>query len=160
MSTLTRKTVTVLFADVVGSTPLGEARDPEAVRGLMERYFERMSEVVELHGGTVEKYIGDAFMAVFGVPSTHEDDALRAVRAAADMRVALAELNRELIEPISVRTGVNTGEVVVGDGRTLATGDAVNVGARLEQSASPGEILIGETTHDLVRDAVVSEPVG
>src|SRR5581483_2954727 len=151
MAALARKTVTVLFADIVGSTPLGEARDPEAVRAIMERYFERMSAVIASHGGTVEKYIGDAIMAVFGVPSAHEDDALRAVRAAADMRVALAELNGELDEPLSMRTGVNTGESVVGEGRTLATGDAVNVAARLEQAASSGEILIGEATYALVR---------
>jgi class 3 adenylate cyclase len=160
MGMLARKTVTVLFADIVGSTPLGEQRDPEAVRTLMERYFERMSTVIAGHGGTVEKYIGDAVMAVFGVPVAHEDDALRAVRAASDMRLALGELNAELSEPLSMRTGVNTGETVVGEGRTLATGDAINVAARLEQLASPGEILIGESTHALVRDAVVAEPVG
>src|SRR5581483_9970765 len=160
MTTLTRKTVTVLFADVVGSTPLGEARDPEVVRSMMERYFEGMSTVIARHGGTVEKYIGDAVMAVFGVPSAHEDDALRAVRAAVEMRDALAELNRELPEALAVRTGVNTGPVVVGEGRTLATGDAVNVAARLQQAAAPSEILVGEATHALVRDAVVAEPVG
>ncbi|HEU5362604.1 MAG TPA: adenylate/guanylate cyclase domain-containing protein [Gaiellaceae bacterium] len=159
MERLTRKTVTVLFADVVGSTALGEARDPEAVRALMGRYFERMSAVIERHGGTVEKYVGDAVMAVFGIPTAHEDDALRAVRTAAEMRVALGSLNAELPTPLSVRTGVNTGEVVTGDARTLVTGDAVNVAARLEQAATPGEILIGETTYELVRDAVVAEPV-
>jgi class 3 adenylate cyclase/tetratricopeptide (TPR) repeat protein len=160
MATLARKTVTVLFADVVGSTPLAEERDPEAVRDVMSRYFDRMSGVIEHHGGTVEKYIGDAIMAVFGIPSAHEDDALRAVRAAAEMRVALAELNAGLDEPISIRMGLNTGEVVVGDGHTLVTGDAVNVAARLEQSAAAGEIRVGETTHTLVRDAVVAEPIG
>jgi class 3 adenylate cyclase/tetratricopeptide (TPR) repeat protein len=159
MERLTRKTVTVLFADVVGSTALGETRDPEAVRTLMGRYFERMSGVIERHGGTVEKYVGDAVMAVFGIPTAHEDVALRAVRAAADMRVALGELNAELPSPLSVRTGVNTGEVVAGEERTLVTGDAVNVAARLEQAAAPGEILIGETTYELVRDAVVAEPL-
>jgi class 3 adenylate cyclase/tetratricopeptide (TPR) repeat protein len=160
MATLARKTVTVLFADVVGSTPLAEERDPEAMRGLMARYFDRMSAVIEHHGGTVEKYIGDAIMAVFGIPSAHEDDALRAVRAAAELRVALAALNAELTEPISIRMGLNTGEVVVGEGPTLVTGDAVNVAARLEQSAAAGEIRVGETTYSLVRDAVVAEPVG
>ena len=160
MSKLTRKTVTVLFADVVGSTSLGEARDPEAVRTLMASYFERVSAVIARHGGTVEKYIGDAIMAVFGVPIAHEDDALRAVRAAAEIRVALADLNQELLDPISLRIGLNTGEVVVGEGHTLATGDAVNVAARLEQAATAGEILIGETTHGLVRDAVIAEPIG
>src|SRR5947209_2684367 len=160
MAKLARKTVTVLFADIVGSTPLGEARDPEAVRALMERYFERMSAVIAGHGGTVEKYIGDAVMAVFGVPTAHEDDALRAVRAATDMRIALGALNAELHEPLSMRTGVNTGVAVVGEGLTLATGDAINVAARLEQLAAPGEILIGDATYALVRDAVVAEPVG
>jgi class 3 adenylate cyclase/tetratricopeptide (TPR) repeat protein len=159
MERLTRKTVTVLFADVVGSTALGEARDPEAVRALMGRYFERMSAVIGRHGGTVEKYVGDAVMAVFGIPTAHEDDALRAVRAAADMRVALGELNADLESPLSVRTGVNTGQVVAGEERTLVTGDAVNVAARLEQAAAPGEILVGETTYELVRDAVVAEQV-
>ena len=93
MEGLTRKTVTALFADVVGSTTLGDERDPEAVRAVMGRYFDRMSAVIERHGGTVEKFVGDAVMAVFGIPSAHEDDALRAVRAAAEMRIALADLN-------------------------------------------------------------------
>jgi class 3 adenylate cyclase/tetratricopeptide (TPR) repeat protein len=161
-----RKTVTVLFTDVAGSTPLGERLDPEALRRVMTTYFDRMRAVVERHGGTVEKFIGDAVMAVFGIPTLHEDDALRAVRAAIDMRQALEELNREL-EPerdvtIQVRTGVNTGEVVAGDpsrGQSLVTGDAVNTAARLEQAAAAGEILIGEATHRLVRDGVRAEPV-
>ena len=160
MERLTRKTVTALFADVVGSTTIGDERDPEAVRSVMGRFFERMNAVITHHGGTVEKFIGDAVMAVFGVPSAREDDALRAVRAAADMRLALAELNAELPLRLSIRTGVNTGEVVAGGEHTLVTGDAVNVAARLEQAAAPGEILIGRTTFDLVRDAVVAEPVG
>ena len=160
-----RKTVTVVFADVAGSTPLGERLDPEALRRVMGRYFDRMKAVIESHGGTVEKFIGDAVMAVFGLPTLHEDDALRAVRAAMDMRAALAELNRELERErgvaIAVRTGVNTGEVVAGDGsgETLATGDAINTAARLQQAAAPGEILIGASTHRLVRDAVGAEPV-
>jgi class 3 adenylate cyclase/tetratricopeptide (TPR) repeat protein len=161
-----RKTVTVLFTDVAGSTPLGERLDPEALRRVMSTYFDRMRTVVERHGGTVEKFIGDAVMAVFGIPTLHEDDALRAVRAAVDMRQALDDLNREL-EPergvtIQVRTGINTGEVVAGDpsrGQALVTGDAVNTAARLEQAAAPGEILIGEATHRLVRDGVRAEPV-
>ena len=92
----TRKTVTVLFTDVTGSTALGERLDPESLRDVMGRYFASMREVIERHGGTVEKYIGDAVMAVFGVPVVHEDDALRAVRAAAEMRAALERLNGEL----------------------------------------------------------------
>src|SRR3954451_1314863 len=162
-----RKTVTVLFCDVTGSTALGESVDAEAVRALLARYFERMREIVEAHGGAVEKFIGDAVMAVFGVPLVHEDDALRAVRAAAEIRDALASLNAELEAErgvaIRFRTGVNTGEVVAGDpagGTTLVTGDTVNTAARLEQAAAPGEILLGRLTYSLVRDAVEADPVG
>ena len=148
-----RKTVTVLFCDVVGSTSLGESTDPEALRALLARYFERMKAIVERHGGSVEKFIGDAVMAVFGVPVVHEDDALRALRAAVEMRQAFPELG------IQGRIGVTTGEVVSGTEERLATGDAVNVAARLEQAASPGEILIGEETLGLARDEVEVEPV-
>ena len=148
-----RKTVTVLFCDLTGSTALGEHTDPEALRALLGRYFERMSGIVESHGGTVEKFIGDAVMAVFGVPHAHEDDALRACRAAVEMRDALPTLG------IKGRIGVNTGEVVTGTAERLVTGDAVNVAARFEQAASPGEVLIGETTHELVQGAVDAEPV-
>jgi class 3 adenylate cyclase/tetratricopeptide (TPR) repeat protein len=159
-----RKTVTVVFSDVRGSTAMGERLDPESLRTVMTRYFDAMRAVLEHHGGTVEKFIGDAVMAVFGVPRVHEDDALRAVRAAADMREALAELNKDFERDrgvtIAVRTGVNTGEVVAGAGdQTIATGDAVNVAARLEQAAPAGEVLIGETRFRLVRDAVDVEPV-
>ena len=163
-ATEVRKTVTVVFSDVTGSTALGERLDPEALRRVMSRYFDAMRAILERHGGTVEKFIGDAVMAVFGVPVVHEDDALRAVRAAAEMRDALARLNEELERDhgvtISNRTGVNTGEVVAGSGgQTIVTGDAVNTAARLEQGAAPGEILLGEATHRLVRDAVVAEDV-
>ena len=161
-----RKTVTVLFCDVTGSTSLGEQLDPESLRGLMSRFFEEMRTVLERHGGTVEKYIGDAVMAVFGIPAVHEDDALRAVRAASEMRDALATLNKELERDrgvtIASRIGVNTGDVVAGDAaarQSLVTGDPVNVAARLEQAATPGEILIGAPTMNLVRDAVVAEPI-
>jgi class 3 adenylate cyclase/tetratricopeptide (TPR) repeat protein len=143
-----RKTVTVVFCDVTGSTELGESTDPEALRALLARYFERMKGIVEAHGGSVEKFIGDAVMAVFGVPVAHEDDALRACRAAVEMRDALPELG------IEGRIGVNTGEVVTGTEERLATGDAVNVAARLEQAAQPGEVLVGGGTLALVRDAV------
>jgi class 3 adenylate cyclase/tetratricopeptide (TPR) repeat protein len=148
-----RKTVTVLFCDVTGSTALGEAIDPEALRGLLARYFDRMKAIVERHEGTVEKFIGDAVMAVFGVPTAHEDDALRAVRAAAEMRDALPELG------VQARIGLTTGIVVTGTEERLATGDAVNVAARLEQAAEPGEVLLGEPTLELVREAVEVEPV-
>jgi class 3 adenylate cyclase/tetratricopeptide (TPR) repeat protein len=161
-----RRVVTIVFADVTGSTSLGERLDPEALRRVMGRYFDEMSAVIERHGGTVEKFIGDAVMAVFGIPRLHEDDAVRAARAAGGMREALAALNLELEREhgvgIEARIGVNTGEVVAGDpsaGQRLVTGDAVNVAARLEQAASPGEIFLGETTYRLVKDAVEVEPV-
>jgi class 3 adenylate cyclase/tetratricopeptide (TPR) repeat protein len=148
-----RKTVTVLFCDLTGSTALGESTDPEALRALLARYFDRMKAIVESHGGTVEKFIGDAVMAVFGVPQVHEDDALRAVRAAFEMRDALPGLG------VEARIGINTGEVVTGTEERLATGDAVNVAARLEQAAQPGEVLIGEETFGLISRAVRAEPV-
>src|SRR5206468_906447 len=125
-----RKTVTVIFCDVTGSTALGESVDPEALRALLARYFERMRAIVESHGGTVEKFIGDAVMAVFGVPVLHEDDALRAVRATVEMRDALPELG------LQARLGANSRELVTGTEERLATGDAVNVAARLEQAAA------------------------
>ena len=164
-----RKTVTVVFCDVSGSTAMGERLDPESLRRVMTRYFEEMRSVLEAHGGTVEKFIGDAVMAIFGVPTVHEDDALRAVRAANGMRDRLEELNKELERDLGVtiqaRIGVNTGEVLAGtgdpaSGESLVTGDAVNVAARLEQAAEPGQVLIGDTTLRLVRDAVVVESVG
>jgi class 3 adenylate cyclase len=148
-----RKTVTVLFCDVTGSTTLGESSDPEAVRALLARYFERMKAIVESHGATVEKFIGDAVMAVFGIPQVHEDDALRACRAAIDMRDALPGLG------VQARIGITTGEVVTGTEERLATGDAVNTAARLEQTAQPDEILVGEPTMQFVRDAVEADPV-
>ena len=161
-----RKTVTVVFTDVAGFTSTAERSDPEAIRSFMARYFERMSAVVDRHGGRVEKFIGDAVMSVFGIPTLHEDDALRAVRAAWDMREALETLNDELETSwgvrLTIRTGVNTGEVVAGDpssGQALVTGDAVNVAARLEQNAPAGGILIGEPTYRLVRNAVTVEPI-
>src|SRR6476659_6892719 len=148
-----RKVVTVLFCDLVGSTALGESTDPEALRARMRRYFEDLRGVLERHGGTVEKFVGDAVMAVFGIPVSHEDDALRAVRAASEMRAAIAEHGLE------ARIGINTGEVVVGGGETLVTGDAVNVAARLEQAAPTGELLIGAEARLLVRDAVRADAV-
>ena len=161
-----RKTVTVVFCDLKGSTNLGEALDSESLRELMSRYFERMSAILESHGGTVEKFIGDAIMAVFGLREAHEDDALRAVRSAAEMKLALVDLSGELARRWGVtlenRIGVNTGEVVAGEpirGQRLVTGDAVNVAARLEQAAPPNEILIGELTYRLVEDAVDVVPV-
>jgi class 3 adenylate cyclase/tetratricopeptide (TPR) repeat protein len=160
-----RKTVTILFCDVVGSTALGEATDPETTRKVMSRYAEAMAEVIALHGGTVERFRGDEVMAVFGIPVAHEDDALRAVRAATEMQRRLARLNAELRDTWAVelacRIGINTGEVVAGDpgtGETFVTGDAVNLAKRLEQAAEPGAILIGTATYPLVKDAVKVGP--
>jgi class 3 adenylate cyclase/tetratricopeptide (TPR) repeat protein len=162
---VSRRTVTVLFADVADSTPLGERLDPESLRQVMSRWFARMSEVLERHGGTVEKFIGDAVMAVFGIPELHEDDALRAVRAGTELRAALAQLNdeleRELGVRIGIRVGINTGEVVAGDGtggQMLVTGDPVNVAKRLEEAARTGEILVGDGTRRLVENAALLEP--
>jgi predicted ATPase/class 3 adenylate cyclase len=161
-----RKTVTVVFCDLKGSTELGDRLDSEALREVLALYFSAMKPALERHGGTIEKYIGDAIMAIFGLPRMHEDDALRAVRAAAMMREALEDLNVTLRAQFGVtlenRTGVNTGEVVTGDtgdSQRLATGDTVNVAARLEQAAPAGEVMIGESTYRLVRDAVEVVPV-
>jgi class 3 adenylate cyclase/tetratricopeptide (TPR) repeat protein len=161
-----RKTVTIVFSDLEGSTALGERLDSEALREVMSRYFDEMRGALELHGGTIEKYIGDAIMAVFGLPVVREDDALRAVRAAAEMKRRLAVLNEELHSHWGVtlrnRTGVNTGEVVAGDpstGQRLVTGDTVNTAARLEQAAPALEVLLGEPTYRLVRNAVEVESV-
>ena len=148
-----RKIVTVLFCDLVGSTALGDGADPEVLREQMGRYHAELRSILERHGGTVEKFIGDAVMAVFGLPATHEDDALRAIRAAAEIRRAVDALG------FSVRIGINTSEVVAGEGESLVTGDAVNVAARFEQAAEGGEILIGELTYRLVRDATQTESV-
>ena len=163
---MVRKTVTLVFCDVEDSTPLGEQLDPEALRGVWSRYHETAREVLERHGGTIEKFVGDAVLGVFGIPVVHEDDALRAVRAAVELRGELARLNDELEAAfgirIGVRTGVHTGEVYAGDpsqGDPFATGDAVVVAQRLEATATAGEILVGDATIRLVRDAVTVEPV-
>jgi class 3 adenylate cyclase len=147
-----RKVVTVIFADVVGSTALGERVDPETLRWAMQRWFGRMGDAIGRHGGTVENFIGDAVMGVFGIPVIHEDDALRAVRAAAEMRDEVAALRGELRHErgveLAVRIGVNTGEAVTGataTGGPFTAGDIVNVAARLEQAARPGDILLGTT---------------
>ena len=169
MSAVLRKTVTVVFADIAGSTGLGEQLDAEAVREILDRYFAEMQHVLKRHGGTIEKFIGDAIVAVFGVPKLHENDALRAVRAAAEMRLALDGLNRSFEQEsgirLDLRIGINTGEAVAGEtssGQRYVTGDCVNVAARLQQHASPGEILMGKATFELVRESVeaqVTEPL-
>jgi class 3 adenylate cyclase/DNA-binding SARP family transcriptional activator/tetratricopeptide (TPR) repeat protein len=156
-----RKTVTVVFCDLADSTELGERLDPESLRALMARWYNTMRVPLEGHGGTVEKFIGDAVMAVFGVPQVHEDDALRAVLAAVEMRRALAALNAEVGSDLRIRIGVNSGEVVAGEGSaTLVTGDAVNTAKRLEEAAAPGEILISSVTRQLVQNATELEPAG
>src|ERR1700687_2727002 len=152
-----RKVVTILFADVVGSTALAEQSDPEVVRGTMSRYFQRIEEVAQAYGGTVEKFAGDAAMVVFGVPTVHDDDAERAVRAALEIRDGAAE--------IAVRVGINTGEAVTSareDRQFMVSGDAVNVAARLQQGAEAGEVVVGPLTHQLTRNVIdyeAREPV-
>ena len=140
-----RKLATILFADLVGSTAMADSEDPERVRALLDRFYDAMAEEIERTGGTLEKFAGDAVLAVFGAPVALEDHAERALHAALAMRTRLAELHGGL----ALRIGVNTGEVVVGrarEGSSFVTGDAVNVSARLEQAAQPGEILAGERT--------------
>jgi class 3 adenylate cyclase/tetratricopeptide (TPR) repeat protein len=159
-----RKTVTILFADLVDSTELGAQLDPEVLRGILDRYFELVRAAVERHGGVVEKFIGDAAMAAFGIPTLHEDDALRGVRAAGELLEGLGELNEALEHGVAlqVRIGLNTGEVLVADsgtGEAFATGAPVNLAMRLEQAALPGEILLGEPTYRLVRHTIEAEAV-
>jgi class 3 adenylate cyclase len=159
-----RRLVTVLFCDVIGSTAFARGLDPESLHGVFSKYFAEMRGAVERHGGVVEKFIGDAVMAVFGLPKAHEDDAWRAVKAAHEMRMALAPLNEELERSwgvsIATRIGVNTGVVVAGgSGGALVTGEPVIVAARLEQVATPGDILLGPETFRLVRDLVEAEPM-
>jgi class 3 adenylate cyclase len=149
-----RKVVTVLFADVTGSTGLAERLDTEQLKEVLEAWFRAMREEIEAEGGTVEKFIGDAVMAAFGVPAAHEDDPARALRAALRMRRRLALLNEQLERShrtrLEVRIGINTGEVMaVTDprpGEAMATGDAVNAAARLQQAAEPGQILVSGRT--------------
>jgi len=157
VTTEQRKLVSVVFADVVGSTAFGSDNDPEAVRSVMGGYFERMKRIAETHGGTVEKFIGDAVMVVFGVPRLHDDDAERAVRSALAMRDAMRELNVELNVSLASRIGVNSGEAVAGSGserQFLVTGDAVNVAARLQQGAEADEVVVGALTESLTRSAI------
>jgi len=161
-----RKTATVLFADIVDSTSFAAALDPEVLQAVMRRYFDTVRTIVERHGGTIEKFMGDAAMAVFGVPQTHEEDALRAVRAARDLREALIALNSELSREhgleLRVRIGINTGEVLTGDaaaGQPFATGAAVNVAMRLQQAALPGETLLGAPTQALLGEGAEVEPI-
>jgi class 3 adenylate cyclase/tetratricopeptide (TPR) repeat protein len=162
-----RRIVTALFADLARSTSLGEKLDPEVVRGLVGEFFELATREIEARGGTVEKFSGDAVMAVFGLPQAHEDDPERAVRAALAIRDGLTAISNDASArqgiTVQARIGIESGEVVVGDpfgGATMATGDAMNVAARLEQLAEPTEIVIGETVWEQVRDVVTAEPLG
>ena len=161
-----RKTVTIVFADPKPTTLDGSRPSPEALRDVMSRYFDVMRGALEQHGGTVEKFIGDAVMAVFGLPVRHEDDAVRAVRGAAAMQEALPALNeafrRDWGLELKNHIGVNSGEVIAGDaslGQRLVTGDAVNTAARLEQAAGPQEVILGELTYRLARDQIETEPI-
>jgi class 3 adenylate cyclase/tetratricopeptide (TPR) repeat protein len=159
-----RRVVTVMFADIIGSTPLADLLDPEEMRAILSGYFNLMTEQIRKHGGTVEKYIGDAVMAVFGSPIAHEDDPDRAIRAALDMQAALARFNQSRVEQdaeatrLQMRIGINTGEVAApsnpGYNRQdfLITGDAVNVASRLQTVAAPDTILVGERTYFTTRD--------
>jgi class 3 adenylate cyclase/tetratricopeptide (TPR) repeat protein len=161
-----RRPATVVFADVVDSTALGELLDPESVHRLLERYSEIAREILERHGGEIEKFIGDAVVAFFGLTELHEDDALRAVRAAVELRDAVTVLRDDLkrssgIE-LGIRIAVNSGDVFVGGGagrEVFATGDSVNVAARLEQFAEAWEILLGDRTFRLVEPCVRAEPL-
>ncbi|HLZ63607.1 MAG TPA: adenylate/guanylate cyclase domain-containing protein [Ktedonosporobacter sp.] len=166
-----RRVVTVMFADITGSTPLADRLDPEDMRAILTGYFNLMTEQIRKHGGTVEKYIGDAVMAVFGAPIAHEDDPDRAIRAALDMQVALTTFNeqRQIQDPeatrLQMRIGINTGEVAAPSANThqrqdfLITGDAVNVAARLQQVATPDTILVGERTYLSTREVFDFRPI-
>jgi class 3 adenylate cyclase/tetratricopeptide (TPR) repeat protein len=159
-----RRTVTIVFAMPKVHALSGEAPGPETMRDVMSAYFEGMRGALERHGGTVEKFIGDAVMAVFGLPVRHEDDAIRAIRAAAEMQTALEALNPGFRSDhgleLSNHTGVNSGEVIAGDASTaqrMVTGDAVNTAARLEQTAASGDVVLGDLTYRLARDLIEVE---
>jgi class 3 adenylate cyclase len=148
-----RKYVTMLFADLVNSTPLAETLAPEEWREIQAEYFRCWRDIIEQHGGVVEKFIGDAVVAIFGVPTAAKDDAARAVQAGLDLHQSLAQIKTP--EPLRMRVGINTGPVIVGvleaGGDMIATGDAVNLAARLQTNASPGATLIDDDTYQLVR---------
>src|SRR3954469_7073810 len=153
LARMERKLATILFADLVGSTELGASLDPEYARDLLDRFYDAMEAEVALGGGTVEKFIGDAVVAVFGAPTAQEDHAERALQVALWMQARLASLCGA---QLALRIGVNTGEIVVGrprEGSSFVTGDAVNVAARLDQPAAPGQVLVGERAAALVGGA-------
>src|SRR5258705_4710615 len=150
-----RKLATVLFADLVGSTALLDGQDPEITRRRVTSFFDGVQRCIETHGGTVEKFAGDAVMAAFGIPRAHEDDADRAVRAGLGILDHVRDLGLE------ARVGIEAGEVVVDEtDSTFATGEAVNVAARLQQAAAPGEILMGVAAHRLTVGRIEAESAG
>jgi len=154
-----RKVVTALFCDLAGSTTLGEQHDAEVLRPLLDDYFAIARHAVERHGGRVEKFIGDAVVAIFGLPVAHEDDALRAVRAGLEIQNGLRARNDGPAIEITARVGITTGEALASTGRTPLIGDVMNTASRLQSAADAGQVLVGEPTWRLVRDAVAAEPV-
>ena len=161
--TAERRLVSVLFADLVGFTTLAESRDPEVVRDLLGRYFETATQIIGAYGGTVEKFIGDAVMAVWGAPTAHEDDAERAVRSALDLVGAVQALGDEVDAELTLRAGVLTGEAAVTLGATnqgMVAGDLVNTASRLQSVAPPGSVLVGEATCQAASGAIAFEPAG
>ncbi len=163
-TTAERRLVSVLFADLVGFTPLSESRDPEEVRELLSRYFDTCRRLIGIYGGTVEKFIGDAVMAVWGTPTAQEDDAERAVRAALDLVTAVAALGEEVGAPdLALRAGVLTGEAAVNlaaEGEGMVAGDLVNTAARVQAAADPGTVLVGDATRRATAAAIAYEPAG
>ena len=158
-----RKVVTIVFADLIGSTALHERLDPESVSRLMDRYHRTVRAQIEAHGGSVVQLLGDGVMCAFGVPHVAEDDAIRAVRAAVAVQQAFREFaraEREVAGNVGLRVAVNTGEVVASDEYAAGIGDPLNVAARLQQEARDGDVLIGESTQRLVRELVTLEPLG
>src|SRR5262245_42976155 len=159
-----RKTVTVLFADLGGSTGFGERTDAEVARQVLARYHALLQETIDAHAGTVAKFMGDGMMATFGIPEIAEDDARRAVAAGADLQARFEELAADIErrhgETLTLRVGINTGEVVIGEGDADLIGDALNVAARLEKACRPGHVLVGEETWRLTRGDVAYEELG
>jgi class 3 adenylate cyclase len=161
--TAERRLVSVLFADLVGFTTISESRDAEAVRDLLSRYFETATQIIGAYGGTVEKFIGDAVMAVWGAPTAFEDDAERAVRSALDLVAAVQGLGQEIEADLMLRAGVLTGEAAVNLGAAnqgMVAGDLVNTASRLQSVAPPGTVLVGEATMQAASGAVAFEPAG
>src|SRR5436190_11627541 len=164
-----RKYATALFADLVGSTALAEREDPEVVQSVVGRTFDRLAQEIQRYEGLLEKFMGDAVLAVFGVPKAHEDDAERAVRAALEMQAILSELNRGFAEEgkptLAMRVGVEAGEVLVdveraaGPRDRMLTGDAVNTASRLQSSAAPGQTVVGPSVYAATKDVIEYQPL-